>query len=95
MCVYKSLCIYIYTQIYVYMCDTYIDTDIIILFSQQTRLFVAHFTGEEIIQPAKDNTVWLLCYKTFPHTQHPVFMPPFLENRNVRPWALRGVSHLM
>ena len=72
-----------------------IDIDIIILFSQQTRLFVAHFTGEEIIQLAKDNTVWLLCYKTFQHNQHPVFTPPFLENRNVRPWALRGVNHLM
>lgn len=67
------------------MCDTYIDIDIIILFSQQTRLFVDHFTGEEIIHLPRITTVWLLCYKTFRHTQHPLFMPPFLENRNVRP----------
>lgn len=52
MCVHIALSIYLYTQIYVYMCDTYIDIDIIILFSQQTRLIVAHSTEEEIIQLA-------------------------------------------
>ena len=38
MCVYKSLCIYIYTQIYVYMCDTYIDMLLLLLLSRFSRV---------------------------------------------------------
>lgn len=73
-----QLYVYTYTKIYVYMCDTYIDIDII-LFSQQTRLFVDHFTGEEIIHFCQvDNNSMAFMLHNISHTQHPLFTPPFL-----------------